>query len=42
MANAALRAEAGRAALAHVRSAFPLEREADELRAIYEDLWASG
>ncbi|WP_235919111.1 glycosyltransferase family 4 protein [Aureimonas psammosilenae] len=40
MADPTLRAEAGRAALAHVRSRFPLQREADEIEAVYRGLWS--
>ncbi len=36
----ALREEAGRRSLDHVRSAFPLEREAREIVEVYECLWA--
>ena len=36
----ALRRRAGEAALAHVRAAFPLEREAREIGAVYRSLWA--
>jgi mannosyltransferase len=32
----------GAAALAHVREAFPLEREADAIRSVYETVWARG
>ncbi|KAB0679771.1 glycosyltransferase family 4 protein [Aureimonas leprariae] len=40
MADATLRAAAGKAALARVRELFPLQREADEIRAVYERLWS--
>ncbi|NDV86891.1 glycosyltransferase [Aurantimonas aggregata] len=36
----ALRRRAGEAALAHVRAAFPLAREADQIGAVYRSLWA--
>ena len=42
MADDALRLEAGRAALAHVRERFPLAREAAEIGAVYERLWSAG
>lgn len=35
-----LRRRAGEAALAHVRAAFPLRREADQIGAVYRSLWA--
>ncbi len=41
MADPALLAAAGEAALAHVRSHFPLSREAAAIEAVYESLWAS-
>lgn len=40
MADDALRARAGAAALAHVLSAFPLEREARQIGDVYERLWS--
>ncbi|MEX6505719.1 glycosyltransferase family 4 protein [Jiella sp. M17.18] len=42
LADDALRLRAGRDALDHVRRHFPLEREAAELRAVYEALWEDG
>ncbi|MBO0902614.1 glycosyltransferase family 4 protein [Jiella sonneratiae] len=41
LADDALRERTAAAALAHVRSAFPLEREAGELAAVYEALWSA-
>ena len=41
LSDDALRAQAAEAGLAHVRSHFPLQREADELRSVYETLWSS-
>ncbi|WAJ26234.1 glycosyltransferase family 4 protein [Antarcticirhabdus aurantiaca] len=41
MADPARLAAAGEAALAHVRSHFPLSREAAAIEAVYESLWAS-
>lgn len=40
MDDAALRQRASAAAVAHVRERFPLEREAEELRLVYESVWA--
>lgn len=35
-------ADAGAAALSHVREVFPLSREVEELRAVYEEVWSRG
>ncbi|KQT45077.1 glycosyl transferase family 1 [Aureimonas sp. Leaf454] len=39
LANERFLADAGAAALVHVRAAFPLSREVEELRAVYERVW---
>ncbi|GGD93041.1 lipopolysaccharide core biosynthesis mannosyltransferase LpsB [Aureimonas endophytica] len=41
LADDALRARAGKAALADMQARFPLQREADEIRAVYERLWSN-
>ncbi|MEF2073309.1 glycosyltransferase family 4 protein [Consotaella aegiceratis] len=41
LADDAKREAAAQAGLAHVRERFPLQREADEIRAVYERLWQS-
>lgn len=41
LGDAELRARTADAGLQHVRSHFPLQREADELASVYEALWAS-
>ncbi|MBX3577294.1 MAG: glycosyltransferase family 4 protein [Rhizobiaceae bacterium] len=42
MADPAMARRHGEAGLAHVRAAFPLQREADALAAVYEAIWARG
>ncbi|MCO5065172.1 MAG: glycosyltransferase family 4 protein [Rhizobiaceae bacterium] len=42
MDDAAQRATAGKAALAHASANFPLQKEAERLNAVYEGLWQAG
>jgi len=42
LADPQMAEEAGKAALAHVRAHFPLEREAKAINAVYEKLFKNG
>ncbi|MBO0662629.1 glycosyltransferase family 4 protein [Jiella sp. MQZ9-1] len=42
LGDAVLRAAAAKAALNHVRARFPLQREVEDLRKVYEGVWSAG